>query len=587
MGLLDSRKSPFASAVLKSSGKHRKWVVGTMHDVFDQVWRTMFHEDRHPKDVEMCHDGKPLPFSVYATCRLLDVSPGAPRSRMFEGIRTIAALYLRADVTAMSNCIAAFGLDTLLYSKVPAYALFAKAGSSLQCRSLASKAMVKDLMVLFEGLLVEYFSQGWDNIEVILKANEADLQQSGMVCVWEPTKAAEVEPGNKKGCRKGGDAPMLSSRERAKANWRRAYKVALKQVTLNTLGVQRRFLTMHQMFQELHGTKADPGTEEKRRQPTLLLLGGGMAAGKSTVREIIGHDDFWSKVGPSAVVVEADAIKNQDVVFQALSERLGGDPAISQLVHEYSTSNAEGMLVAAVNGQKDIVFDGTMTWLPFVQQTIAMVRDHEHQYTRGAGWYQDADGNFCEEYWKVCEGAPVDPKDRLPYRIELVGVTCDPALAVGRGIWRKLRTGRGVPVSSQLRSHRLFAQNFETMADLVDTATLYHTGSKLTTFTGNRVEPKVIAHKSAATRGEMLVNPTAWEQFLGLKNINDDATSVPNLLKARKSSSSFGSRGQVGRTFTKQLIHIESGKDVRKALQQASRSESDISLSEKFDCGKA
>ena len=31
-------------------------------------------------------------------------------------------------------------------------------------------------------------------------------------------------------------------------------------------------------------------------QPGLLLLGGGMAAGKSTVREVIGHDDFWSKV---------------------------------------------------------------------------------------------------------------------------------------------------------------------------------------------------------------------------------------------------------------------------------------------------
>ena len=37
MGLLDSRKSPFASTPLKNSGKHRKWVVGTMHDVFDQV----------------------------------------------------------------------------------------------------------------------------------------------------------------------------------------------------------------------------------------------------------------------------------------------------------------------------------------------------------------------------------------------------------------------------------------------------------------------------------------------------------------------------------------------------------------------
>ena len=43
-----------------------------------------------------------------------------------------------------------------------------------------------------------------------------------------------------------------------------------------------------------------------------------MAAGKSTVREIIGRSDFWSRVGSSAVVVEADAIKQNDVVYQSL-----------------------------------------------------------------------------------------------------------------------------------------------------------------------------------------------------------------------------------------------------------------------------
>ena len=67
----------------------------------------------------------------------------------------------------------------------------------------------------------------------------------------------------------------------------------------------------------------------------------------------------------------------------------------------------------------------------------------------------------------------------MPYRIELVGVTCDTGLAVARGIWRKIRTGRSVPVPSQLRSHRLFAENFETFAGLVDSTTLYHTGPRL------------------------------------------------------------------------------------------------------------
>ena len=51
------------------------------------------------------------------------------------------------------------------------------------------------------------------------------------------------------------------------------------------------FMTLQQMFEDMNRAKEDPG-----RQPIILLLGGGMAAGKSTVREIIGKDGFWSKV---------------------------------------------------------------------------------------------------------------------------------------------------------------------------------------------------------------------------------------------------------------------------------------------------
>lgn len=112
---------------------------------------------------------------------------------------------------------------------------------------------------------------------------------------------------------------------------------------------------------------------------------------------------------------------------------------------------------------------------------------------------------------------------KLPYRIELVGVTCDAGLAVARGIWRKIRTGRSVPVRSQLRSHRLFSRNFETFASLVDSATLYHTGSALTTFNKGGVDlsPKVIAHRSSYTRGELLINPAAYQSFKQKVNIVD------------------------------------------------------------------
>lgn len=59
------------------------------------------------------------------------------------------------------------------------------------------------------------------------------------------------------------------------------------------------------------------------------------------------------------------------------------------------------------------------------------------------------------------ESPPYMQGPRLPYRIELLGVTCDPGLAVARGMWRRLRSGRSVPVRVQLRSHRLFSESFE------------------------------------------------------------------------------------------------------------------------------
>ena len=53
-------------------------------------------------------------------------------------------------------------------------------------------------------------------------------------------------------------------------------------------------------------------------------------------------------------------------------------------------------MARAVNQQKDIVFDGTMTWAPFVKQTLAMVRDHRHNYRRGPGYTSDDAGHTVE-----------------------------------------------------------------------------------------------------------------------------------------------------------------------------------------------
>lgn len=81
--------------------------------------------------------------------------------------------------------------------------------------------------------------------------------------------------------------------------------------------------------------------------------------------------------------------------------------------------------------------DGTLSWVPFVVQTITMARNvHRHRYRMGAGYKEAEDGTVTENYWErvgEIEQLPEGGK-RKPYRIELVGVVCDAYLAVVRAI---------------------------------------------------------------------------------------------------------------------------------------------------------
>ena len=56
-----------------------------------------------------------------------------------------------------------------------------------------------------------------------------------------------------------------------------------------------RLMTLAELAKMLAG-KGDQSKLDPDRQPICLLLGGGMAAGKSTVRKIIGQADFWTRV---------------------------------------------------------------------------------------------------------------------------------------------------------------------------------------------------------------------------------------------------------------------------------------------------
>lgn len=293
--------------------------------------------------------------------------------------------------------------------------------------------------------------------------------------------------------------------------------------------------------------------DAKMRMPVLLLIGGGMGVGKSTVVKDILKSPFWSGAAENAVVVEADAFKKTDVVYQALNS-CGHDDLLetSELVHQVSTDAAASLLVTALNEGRDVIFDGTMSWEPFVLQTIAMARDvHCRRYRMGPGYQVRDDGSILEKYWQAIEntdsveGAKMTKyatenngvilsseasgieaigqshvKLRKPYRIELVGVICDAHLAVVRGFRRAIITKRAVRIKEQLKSHKRFAAALPRYYEMVDHGKLYSTNSI-------RGPPKIIGWKEE--NKELFLIPDAIEAVNKLIFLNEDASSIDEL----------------------------------------------------------
>lgn len=263
------------------------------------------------------------------------------------------------------------------------------------------------------------------------------------------------------------------------------------------------------------------------RSPVLLLMGGGMGAGKSTVIKDILEESFWS--GSAPVIVEADAFKESDVIYRAISAMGHHDDLLptAELVHQSSTDAASSLLVTALNEGRDVIMDGTLSWEPFVEQTIAMARNvHKYRYRMGVGYKVAVDGTITENYWEIEEdenqqqNVNGEVKQRKPYRIEMVGVVCDAYLAVIRGIRRAIMTRRAVRVSSQLKSHKRFAGLFTRYCKLVDNARLYCTNA-----VGG--PPRLIARKDGDNR--LLIDPEEFKCLENVGSLNSDAESIYDL----------------------------------------------------------
>lgn len=303
----------------------------------------------------------------------------------------------------------------------------------------------QELTAMLDGLVNYYLgTTHWDVPDEMLKANSEETAVG-------VTVAAEA-------------ASAAMSR-----SWSRLKRSVWDTAVTNRLSTVREFSTMTDIMKSVEPDGSSVVNEARRTlreatPPFIVLLGGGMAAGKSTVVHKLKGD--WE----GAVVIEADQFKMNDVFFRELNKLTGGDNEVAAMVHSNSTTAANKQLIAALTGGRDVVLDGTMTWQPFVEQTIGMIRQvHEYQFRLGPGWIPETK---TEQYYIRGERLARPGK---PYIIKMVGVTCDTATAVSRGFRRKMITSRGVPLYPQIRSHRLFSVHFSDYLPLVDEASLYDT----------------------------------------------------------------------------------------------------------------
>jgi signal recognition particle GTPase len=128
---------------------------------------------------------------------------------------------------------------------------------------------------------------------------------------------------------------------------------------------RRRWVSAREIFKALgcHDEASCRALSRSQRQdreepPHLILLGGGMGAGKTTLKKMVSQSDFWRRHGQNVVSVEADHFKEIDPVYQLLT-RLN-QPKASEAVHTYSTQAAEELFLSALKFKRDIIFDSTL-----------------------------------------------------------------------------------------------------------------------------------------------------------------------------------------------------------------------------------
>lgn len=211
-----------------------------------------------------------------------------------------------------------------------------------------------------------------------------------------------------------------------------------------------------QIIQGILDSANGPKPGEK---PVAVLMGGGSAAGKGTIRSALVIPKYQSE-GIQLGISDCDDIKSQLPEYEHFKSQ--DVESAAYRVHEESMDIAMEALDELIKHKKNLMFDGTM-------KSIG-------KYTR-----------------------IIDNLHKAGYHIQIVGTDVPVEVAIQRSNQRAKQTGRKVPEGIIRGSHGGFAATFPELIDKVDSYSLYDNS-------GNY--PVLIQDESKVYRPDLLQNFT-------------------------------------------------------------------------------
>ncbi|MCQ6536622.1 zeta toxin family protein [Bacillus mycoides] len=206
---------------------------------------------------------------------------------------------------------------------------------------------------------------------------------------------------------------------------------------------------------------------QQEKEPEAILLGGGSAAGKSSIGELVSKG--YKRKKKHMIWIDSDKIKEKIPEYQQLME-LGDTELIKQaafLVHDESSDITMELLKICMKRKINFMYDGTMKNVEKYKKLIQQLRQAE-------------------------------------FSINAIIVDVPIKVALERSIMRFKLTGRLVPEHIIEESHMKVATTFCKIKDLIDCYSLYdNTGQ----------QPEIFAFKESKQAKEIIVDEPRNNQF--------------------------------------------------------------------------